>query len=191
MDTPTANSTRDQLLSHAQKLIRSRGCNGFSYRDLADYVGVKTSSIHYYFPCKDDLLLEALESYSSRALASLRNIDATLAPRERLDRYFEKIEAQLCAGDELCLGGMLAAEIISLPESVRQALQGFFRGQEQWLMGVLRDGRADGSIVFHGDIETAARALFAAVQGLMITARLFREPARLKETLSDRLACIV
>ena len=72
MDTPTSAkspaassaNTRDQLLAHAEKLIRTRGCNGFSYRDLAEHVGVKTSSIHYYFPGKDDLLYEAVEAYT-------------------------------------------------------------------------------------------------------------------------------
>jgi TetR/AcrR family transcriptional repressor of nem operon len=38
---------REQLLEHTLILIRQRGCNGFSYRDLAELVGVKTSSIHY------------------------------------------------------------------------------------------------------------------------------------------------
>lgn len=85
MDTPTSAkssaNTRDQLLAHAEKLIRTRGCNGFSYRDLAEHVGVKTSSIHYYFPGKDDLLYEAVEAYSARALAALRAIDQSLPAR--------------------------------------------------------------------------------------------------------------
>ena len=75
MDTPTPNTTRELLLAHAEKLIRTRGCNGFSYRDLAEHVGVKTSSIHYYFPGKDDLLYEAVEAYSARALGAVRGID--------------------------------------------------------------------------------------------------------------------
>src|SRR5690606_22091844 len=43
-----AATTREQLVCHAQALIRQRGYNGFSYRDLAEHVGVKTASIHYY-----------------------------------------------------------------------------------------------------------------------------------------------
>lgn len=182
MDTPTANSTRDQLFSHAQTLIRIRGCNGFSYRDLAEHVGVKTSSIHYYFPCKDDLLLEAVQAYSARALATIRGIDPALPARQRLDRYFETLESHACS-EQLCLGGMLAAEVMSLPEKVRLALQGFFHAHEAWLTAVLREGQADGSLRVEGEPETAARGLFAAVQGLMITARLFQTPPRLKDTL--------
>ena len=38
-------SVREQLVEHALVLIRRRGFNGFSYRDLADLVGVKTLSL--------------------------------------------------------------------------------------------------------------------------------------------------
>ena len=48
--TPDKNTVREQLLDHAQILLMTRGYNGFSYRDLSTLVGVKTSSIHYYFP---------------------------------------------------------------------------------------------------------------------------------------------
>jgi TetR/AcrR family transcriptional regulator, transcriptional repressor for nem operon len=44
------HTVRDQLLDHARNLLMTRGYNGFSYRDLSALVGVKTSSIHYYFP---------------------------------------------------------------------------------------------------------------------------------------------
>ena len=47
-------SVREQVLEHTLVLIRRRGVNGFSYRDPTELVGVKTSSIHYYFPSKDD-----------------------------------------------------------------------------------------------------------------------------------------
>ena len=54
-------TVREQILDHAITLMMLRGYNGFSYRDLSELVGVKTSSIHYYFPSKEDLAaLDAL-----------------------------------------------------------------------------------------------------------------------------------
>ena len=137
MDTPTPNTTRDLLLAHAEKLIRTRGCNGFSYRDLAEHVGVKTSSIHYYFPGKDDLLYEAVEAYSARALGTVRAIDTTQPAQAQLEQYLSMMESRACGAGELCLGGMLAADIMSLSDRVRGALQGFFRAHEAWLARVL------------------------------------------------------
>jgi len=43
------------ILTVAEGLIQSQGYNTFSYRDIANQVGVKTSSIHYHFPTKADL----------------------------------------------------------------------------------------------------------------------------------------
>ena len=183
MDTPTSNSTRELLLAHAEKLIRTRGCNGFSYRDLAELVGVKTSSIHYYFPCKDDLLYEAVEAYSPRARAAMRGIDAALSAHEQLDQYLSMMESRACGSGELCLAGMLAAEVNSLPERVRGALQGFFRAHEAWLARVLAEGAAQGTKKFSGTPEVAARAVFATVQGCILIARLFQQPAALCEAI--------
>ncbi len=76
-------SVREQLIEHALVLIRRRGFNGFSYRDLAELVGVKTSSIHYYFPSKDDLVLEAVREYSARTYERIRAIDTNCRPPNR------------------------------------------------------------------------------------------------------------
>ena len=43
----TTKTVREQILDHAITLMMLRGYNGFSYRDLSELVGVKTSSIHY------------------------------------------------------------------------------------------------------------------------------------------------
>ncbi len=184
MDTPTPNTTRDQLLTHAEKLIRTRGCNGFSYRDLAEHVGVKTSSIHYYFPCKDDLLYEAVEAYSARALASVRGIDTAQPARAQLEAYLSMMESKACGDGELCLGGMLAAEMMSLPDRVRGALQGFFRAHEAWLARVLAQGVQEGTLKFSGSAEAAGRAVFATVQGCLLVSRLFQAPPALCEAIS-------
>lgn len=184
MDTPTPNTTRDQLLAHAEKLIRTRGCNGFSYRDLAEHVGVKTSSIHYYFPGKGDLLYEAVEAYSARALASVRSIDTAQPAHAQLEAYLSMMESKACSSGELCLGGMLAGEVMSLPERVRGALQGFFRAHEVWLTRVLAQGAEEGTLKFSGTAEAAGRAVFATVQGCLLVSRLFQAPPALCEAIS-------
>lgn len=179
----TPQTTRDQILDYAQKLIRLRGCNGFSYRDLADHVGVKTSSIHYYFPCKDDLLYEAVRAYSSRVLAGLRAIDATLPADEKLDRYVD-FPAELSNGEEICLCGMLAADLASVPPRVAQEIRGFVQVNEAWLGQVLADGDAQGTLRVHGDPRIAGRALFATLQGSGVLCRLFKTNSRLRDVVA-------
>ncbi|SOE51471.1 Transcriptional regulator, TetR family [plant metagenome] len=181
----TAANTREQLLDYAQSLIGARGCNGFSYRDLADHVGVKTSSIHYYFPCKDDLVREAIEAYSQNAIARVHAIDASLPADEKLRRYADVLEGVVCSGKQLCIGGVLAADMNSLPESVRCVVKSFFLAMEAWLAAVLREGVEQGTVTLRCDAETSARALFAAVQGSMLSTRVFGDCNRIRETITS------
>lgn len=178
METRTV---REQLVGYAQTLIMLRGFNGFSYRDLAELVGVKTSSIHYYFPAKDDLILEAVNTYSSESLAEMYAIDSSLPADSRLDRYTRMFGKVLGDGDQICLCGMLAADIASLPENVKQAVQSFFRSNETWLGKLLAEGRRQNTLTFHGTPEVAGRVLFSAYQGAVIASRLFGVRTRLQE----------
>jgi len=178
METQTV---REQLLDHAQTLIKQRGYNGFSYRDLAALVGVKTSSIHYYFPSKEDLALEAVNTYSSGVLAEMYAIDSSLAADKQLERYVRLFGKLLVDGNTICLCGMLAAEIGALPEPVALAVRGFFNANEVWLAKVLAQGAQEGSLRFNGSPERAARALYAAFQGSLLASRLFQSKDRLNE----------
>jgi TetR/AcrR family transcriptional regulator, transcriptional repressor for nem operon len=179
MNTPS--TVREQLLNHAITLMMLRGYNGFSYRDLSELVGVKTSSIHYYFPSKDDLALEAVTQYSNEVAAALQGVDESWSGKEKLTKYAQMFGKTLGDGNQICLCGMLAADIESLPETVRQAVQAFFSSNERWLAQVLEQGRADGTLKANGDPGSAARALFAAFQGSVLASRLFHSPARLED----------
>jgi TetR/AcrR family transcriptional repressor of nem operon len=176
-------TTREQLVAHAQTLIRQRGYNGFSYRDLADLVGVKTASIHYHFPQKEDLLLAAVSDYTGRVTQALRAIDASLPAAERLERYASLFYKG--PKDQVCMGGVLAADFASVPEPVREALQGFFRINEEWLAGVVADGAREGTLKSSGDMQVDGRSLFAAFQGAMLASRLFQSPQRVLDVCAS------
>ncbi|HEF4768302.1 TetR/AcrR family transcriptional regulator [Burkholderia multivorans] len=177
----TKPTVREQILDHAITLMMLRGYNGFSYRDLSDLVGVKTSSIHYYFPSKDDLVLEAVAAYSDEVLAAMRAIDPSLPADVKLSVYTKLFGRALGDGDRICLCGMLAADIESLPDNVRQAVQAFFQANERWLAELLAQGAKEGTLSFSGKPDAAARALYAAFQGSVLASRLFHTRARLED----------
>jgi TetR/AcrR family transcriptional repressor of nem operon len=175
------NTVREQLLEHAQVLLMTRGYNGFSYRDLSTLVGVKTSSIHYYFPSKDDLVLEAVNTYSADVMSSIYAIDSSAPADKKLDRYAKLFGKIVGEGDQVCLCGMLAADIETLPEQVRHAVQAFFKANESWLAKVLAEGDTQNTLRSNGKPEATARALFAAFQGSLFSCRLFHTKARLED----------
>ncbi|MGF6899304.1 TetR/AcrR family transcriptional regulator [Paraburkholderia sp. GAS348] len=177
----TTTSVCEQILDHAVTLIMLRGYNGFSYRDLSSLVGVKTPSIHYYFPSKDDLVLEAVNAYSNEVFNGLRGIDASLPADAKLSKYAKLFGKTLGDGNQICLCGMLAADIESLPDNIRQAVQAFFKANENWLAKVLVQGAQEHTLAVNGKPENAARALFAAFQGSVLASRLFHTKARLED----------
>ncbi|MGA7811684.1 TetR/AcrR family transcriptional regulator [Caballeronia sp.] len=179
--TPEKTTVREQLLDHAQVLLMTRGYNGFSYRDLSTLVGVKTSSIHYYFPAKEDLVLEAVNTYSADVMSSIYAIDSSAPAEKKLDRYVKLFGKLLGEGNQICLCGMLATDIESLTEDVVHAVQAFFKANESWLAKVLAEGDKQQTLRLNGKPDVAARALFAAFQGSLLTCRLFHTKLRLDE----------
>lgn len=188
--TEDGASVRQRLLEQALALICQRGFNGFSYRDLAERVGVKTSSIHYYFPTKEDLALEAVNEYTARIARHIASIDTALPIRQQAEQYLEPWRSG-CKAEQVCLAGMLAAESESLPAAVHAALQGFHRLNEEWLAGLLeRAAEQVGELPEGTTAQALAQVLFGALQNGLVSARLFRQTDRVEPAAGLLLAAV-
>ena len=181
----TTETTRTQIIQHAERLVQERGCNGFSYRDLAALIGIKAASIHYYFPTKDDLILAIAEQYHTRWYAAMQTIGADLPADAKLRAYIDAHRHAFCNSERICLGAALAADVASLPDDVKRSVQAFYRANEDWLTQVLEQGVREGSLRVSGDPRTTARSAYAALQGSLISARLFKNSERVGDLLSD------
>ncbi|MFZ5863914.1 MAG: TetR/AcrR family transcriptional regulator [Nitrospirota bacterium] len=181
----------DQILDLAQRLVQTRGYNAMSYRDLADQIGIKTSSIHYYFPAKEDLGRALMTRYRQGIQSALAGIDAkTTDPRVKIERYVELFREAVRSG-RICLGGMLATDLTTLPRGVQAEVKTFFTENEAWVANVLEAGRESGAFTFEGPSKGKAATVFAALEGAMIAARLFNDDKRLvsaADWLLDTLA---
>ncbi|MEL7074698.1 MAG: TetR/AcrR family transcriptional regulator [Cyanobacteria bacterium J06648_1] len=166
------NPTAQKILTVAQHNVQTKGFNGFSYRDLAVEIGIKTSSIHYHFPTKDDLALALVEAYHNAFEAELSKIRVESGNgRSQLKKYIQLFERNLAVDNKFCLCGMLASEINSLSERVKQAIQSFFSANELWLSELITKGQADGSLNQAVTPDLAAAQLLATLEGAMLIAR--------------------
>ena len=162
--------TPQRILDVAERLVQTRGFNGFSYADIADALKVTKASLHY----------------ERNFLVALQAIDAQgKDARDRLRRY-AAIYGSVLQHDRMCLCGMLAAEYGTLPEDMRARMRHYFEENERWLVAVLRQGRKEKSLKFAGTPAEAARALVGSLEGAMMLARSFADPARFKSA-SERL----
>ena len=181
-----ASDTSQRILDIAEELVQTRGFNGFSYADIAAALHVTKASLHYHFRGKADLGKRLIERYEENFLAALAAIDRETADaREKLRRY-AALYGEVLKGNRMCLCGMLAAEFGTLPEPMRIDLRHFFDENERWLSGVLQKGKRDKQLEFAGTPKAAAQALVGALEGAMMIARSYGEPARFR-TVSDRL----
>ncbi len=93
--------------------------------------------------------------------------------------------------DRMCLCGMFAAEVGTLPEAMRIELRRFFALSETWLAAVLLAGRTAGRLKFDGAPAETAQALTAALQGAMLLARAYEDPSRFVAAAKLLLASVV
>lgn len=128
---------RSEIEQAATRAIKRGGLGSVSFRTLAEQVGVKSSSVHYHFKTKDDLAEAVIRSYTrafEEALVSIDRGEVTLLGK--LDA-FNGLFADVVRQNDICLCGMMAAEVSSLGEEAQAALRQFFELSETWLEQVL------------------------------------------------------
>jgi TetR/AcrR family transcriptional repressor of nem operon len=178
--------TSQRILDIAERLVQTRGFNGFSYADIAEAMKVTKASLHYHYPAKADLGKELIERYERNFLAALAKIDAESADaREKLRRY-AAIYADVLSADRMCLCGMLAAEFATLPKPMRDPMRHFFDENEKWLTKVLQEGKKEKRLKFSGSAADAAQMLIGSLEGAMMIARSYGDPKRF-EAVAERL----
>ncbi|MBW7935379.1 MAG: TetR/AcrR family transcriptional regulator [Gemmatimonadaceae bacterium] len=186
-----AATTADHILDVAQRLAQTRGFNGFSYADIAAEIGITKASLHYHFPTKAALGRALIVRYTDAFQAALATITQSGATAtERLERYAHIYE-QVLDDDRMCLCGMLAAEYATLPPPMQQEITQFFDLNESWLVSVIEAGRDDGTLQFRGTPRDTSRAVTAALEGGMLLARSYRDPARFEAAVEHLLAQLV
>ena len=171
----------DRLLDAAEAAVRLRGYHAVSFRELADDLGIKSASVHYYYRQKEDLGLALVARYQTRFFHRLDECAAGASNfDEALAAFIAVYREALVGSDRICLCGMLGAESSGLPPPVAASVAGFFKANIDWLdermpepwPSVTRRGRAD--------------AIVASLQGAMMLAASIKDHARF-DAIADEL----
>jgi TetR/AcrR family transcriptional repressor of nem operon len=160
---------REAILAAARATAQAHGYAGLNFRDLAAEVGIKSASIHYYFPSKADLGVAVARRYWEDSEARLDRLGAeSQDPAACLVQYPALFRKALENENRMCLSGFMAAEYDDLPEQVQAEVRTFGDIQVAWLAKVLRAAKPSADAVA---VEQRARAIFAAVGGAQVIAR--------------------
>lgn len=148
--------TEQAILDAAERRIRGGGYNGFSFRDLAEDVGVKSASVHYHFPTKTDLVVAVARRYSERFYEAVEALKSDGS--SPIDAWRGVFREALRVDDQMCLCGVLGAETNGLPSEVANEARAFFtRGIE--------------ALSLELDEPSRAVEVFATLEGAMLLAR--------------------
>lgn len=156
---------RTRILDSAERRARAGGYNGFSFRDIAQDVAIKSASVHYHFPAKADLGRELVLRYTARIKEALGD-PSGLDPEQAEARVTSIFRAAMRIDDKMCLCGIFGAERDALPPEVSAATADFFRMVLEYLR------------VAHGSPESPDRAmaLLARLEGALIVSRMLGRP---------------
>jgi len=186
----TEANTATRILDVAERLVQTRGFNGFSYADIAAELHVTKASLHYHFASKAELGEALIVRYAARFATALARIDSEIVDTAaKLEAYVE-VYADVLQRKRMCLCGILAAEYPTLPRPMRGAVTQFFDDNEAWLTTVLERGRADGSLTFDEPPGEAANMLVSGLEGAMLVARPYGDVGRFRSAARWLLASL-
>ena len=172
------DTTTTRILDVAERLVQTRGFNGFSYADIAVELGLTKASLHYHFATKAELGRTLIARYTETFETALHAITAKLPRADERLRAYVKLYADVLANERMCLCGMVAAEYGTLPLQMQEAIRVFFEFNESWLAGLLDQGNREGCLSVGVPPHEAARMLVGALEGEMLLARAYGDPGR-------------
>jgi AcrR family transcriptional regulator len=87
--------SKDDFIKAAEKLIADKGANGFSLAELALAMGISKGTLFYYYPTKDDLILDIIKQHMTSLSKDYvewlnRHKNDQITPERFLDVIFYK-----------------------------------------------------------------------------------------------------
>jgi TetR/AcrR family transcriptional repressor of nem operon len=123
---PNVNATAERLLDLAEAHMRNSGYGGFSFRELAAEIGIKSASVHHHFPTKACMAAAVARRYGDRFFAAVAHRPEDSAD-DAVSAYLSAFRSALKQDGRMCLFGVLGAEAGALTPEIAEEIEGFFR----------------------------------------------------------------
>jgi len=167
----TYTKTQQNILNTAETLIQLKGFNAFSFKDIANSIGIKTSSVHYHFKTKEDLCISVIDWHVIKLTEVLEKVieDDTLSTNDKLHKCINYIFNTTYESEfKMCLGGILASEVLALSDAVRSKIQWFFTALINFLDRVIKNGSEKLTNRF-------SQQLLIHIEGALLLGRLYKD----------------
>jgi TetR/AcrR family transcriptional repressor of nem operon len=179
------SDARERILAAGTDLFGRRSYASLGVAEICAAAGVPKGSFYYFFPSKQALALEVVnEHWEWQRGVWTRILNADEPIVERLRALFvatAEMQSEALAGTGAvvgCLFGNLALELSTAEEPVRDRLQEIFEEQIDIVESALGQAHVAGGLQVD-DLREAAKAIVAQIEGLVLLAKLYNDPAQL------------
>ncbi|MEM6926032.1 MAG: helix-turn-helix domain-containing protein [Myxococcota bacterium] len=180
-------ATRQRILRAAEALFAERGFHGTGMAAICEAVGMSPGTLYRYFASKDAIIVAFVEEELAESIEGLKRLED--AP-DVLAALVDVLDASLSWGADPAYVAV-ATEVVA-EASRNQAIGERVAAMQHTLFRTLADAlsraQAGGSVAAEVDVEAAAAALLALVDGAVATGSVMGslDPQRRRSFL-DRL----
>ncbi|SIN65086.1 TetR/AcrR family transcriptional regulator [Chitinophaga niabensis] len=164
------SDTKDKIVEMADHLVRTKGFNAFSYKDIADPMEIKNAAIHYHFPAKSDLGIGVIEAEIKKFRENVEKWRKL--PEDRQLAKLVDVFHRYGTNGFICLMGSLATDFETFTDPMKAKVQEMGTDIVNWLSACLENGRAGGRFHFEGEAYDRALLLITNLQSSLILSRV-------------------
>jgi TetR/AcrR family transcriptional repressor of nem operon len=160
------------IMDAAERRMQAGGFGGFSFREIAADIGVKSSSVHYHFPTKEDLAAAVVRRWAED---TSKAIDKELEKNPDPVRVWTKaFRGTAMSKGRMCPCTVLGAASRDLPREVAREVKGFFK---MCLDKLVAEGLSPGN----------AAELLSTITGALVVANALGDALAYDSATSDVL----
>jgi TetR/AcrR family transcriptional repressor of nem operon len=181
------SDARPRILEAASRLLATRAYASIGVAEICAEAGVPKGSFYYFFDSKLDLAKAVVDEQWARQRAEWSRVLTADQPlQERLRELFDltaKTQKDALTNNGSvcgCLFGNLALETTAEEAIIRERLKEIFEAQLDMIEEALSDSAGELGLDLP-DPRAMAKAVVAQLEGLVLFAKLFDDPAQLDE----------
>jgi TetR/AcrR family transcriptional repressor of nem operon len=160
------------IMDAAERRMQQGGFDGFSFREIAADVGIKSSSVHYHFPTKEDLAAAVIRRWAEY---TSELIDKELEKDPDPVRVWTKaFRGTAFSEAHMCPCTVLGAASQDLPEQVAKEVKGFFK-------------MCQDKLVAEGLSPSKAAEVLSTITGALVIANALGDTAEYDRATRDLL----
>jgi len=166
------SDAKTAIMDAAERRMQRGGFGGFSFREIAADVGIKSSSVHYHFPTKEDLAAAVIRRW---AQYTSELIDKELEKDSDPVRVWTKaFRGTAFSEAHMCPCTVLGAASRDLPDLVAKEVKGFFK-------------MCQGKLVAEGLSPGKAAEVLSTITGALVLANALGDTAEYDRATRDLL----